>query len=94
MPTPQNLPSTRRMRHTTKVVEMGYLFDSNVKIILKSRQRRGLAQYLSEAVYLRAIKNPLLSGGGFWHRLVRIRSLTMTYFRRRGAYYHWRGSVS
>ena len=25
---------------------------------------------------------------------MRIRSLTMTYFHRRGAYYHWRGSVS
>src|SRR3569623_2026829 len=42
----------------------------------------------------RAIKNPLKIRGGFVHRWVRIRSLTMTYFHRRVAYYHWRGSVS
>src|SRR3569832_1425567 len=45
----------------------------------------------------RAIKNPLKIRGGFVvspGRGIRIRSLTMTYFHRRVAYYHWRGSVS
>jgi hypothetical protein len=49
-------------------------------------------------IILHAIKNPLILGGGFvpeglWP-LGGIRSLTMTYFHRRSAYYHWRGSVS
>ena len=53
--------------------------------------------FISRSQRLCAIKNPLGIEGVFCLRVFvrgRIRSLTMTYFHRRSAYYHWRGSVS
>ena len=60
----------------------------------RARARRIRSGHFASVPQGLEIKNPLFPEGVFVYLSVRIRSLTMTYFHRRGAYYHWRGSVS
>ena len=53
-----------------------------------------LVQYVSGAIYLLAIKNPLFFGGGFGAPVGAYKESDDDLLSQANAYYHWRGSVS